>query len=137
MPSFTLHQRRLALLVLVVALVVAGSVVAWRQMDRLNEQFTSECALPDPQPCRDTEATISSYPDLALDPRPEARVVHIRVQPAPESWATSADPGFRAAQWSTVVTLTDGQAVVAACYYSSDAMVTCDMNEEAWSPPPR
>jgi hypothetical protein len=136
MPSSTVRQRRLALLVLVVALVVAGSVVAWRQVDRLNEQFTSECALPDPQPCRDTKTSISSYPDLALDPRPAGRVVHIRFQPAPAMWATSVDPGFRAAQWSTVVTLTDGQAVVAACYYSSDAMVACEMTEEAWSPPP-
>jgi hypothetical protein len=72
---------------------------------------------------------------MALDPRPAARIAAIEIRTAPEAWARSVDPGFRDAGWSTWIELSEGPPILAACYYSSESMVTCEMEEKALASP--
>lgn len=114
--------------------MLAGYILWW-QIDRSSEHPRVVCSLPDSGPCQDTATSISSFPDLALYPRPAARITAIDVRPAPEAWADSADPGFRDAAWSTWIELDNGPAILAACYYSSDRIVTCHTIERAFPSP--
>jgi hypothetical protein len=72
---------------------------------------------------------------MSLNPRPAARIAAIDVRPAPAGWAQSVDPGFREAEWSTWIELSDGPPILAACYYSSESMVTCETEEKAIASP--
>jgi hypothetical protein len=118
-----------------VALVVGAGLFAWLQVGRFTERPTFSCSLPDPKPCRDTAESISSFPDLALYPRPAGGLTAIDVRPAPAEWAHSTDPGFREAQWSAWIERDDGLPILAACYYSSDSMVECHLEETPFAPP--
>ena len=111
------------------ALVVGAGFFAWQQRPTLT------CSLPDPKPCSDTAESIWIEPDMALYPRPAGRLTTIDVRPAPKEWAQSTDPGFRAAEWSAWIEREDGPPILAACYYSSDDMVTCDLEETPFAPP--
>lgn len=91
----------------------------------MTENPSVTCTLADPQICRDTADSISSYPEMALDPRPAGRLTAIDVRPAPVEWASSTDPSYRLAEWAVWIEHDDGPPILAACYYSSDAMVSC------------
>jgi hypothetical protein len=75
-------RRQVAIAAVAAAVIVGAGYVAWRQIDRSVEHPTVVCSLPDPRPCEDTATSISSFPDLALYPRPATRVTAIDVHPA-------------------------------------------------------
>lgn len=94
-------------------------------VDRMTEEPSLVCSLEDTQRCEDTLTSISSFPDTALYPRRDGSLVSIEVGPAPPEWQTSKDPGFRNAEWATSMELDAGPPILAACYYSSDSLVSC------------
>jgi len=101
-------------LVLALTLGVAAWYAGW--------QFIAvpsfSCSLPVSDPCEHTADKATTW---ALSGRPIA----INLRPAPEEWATSTDPGFRHAQWAARVERFLQPPILAACYYSSGQVVTC------------
>jgi hypothetical protein len=105
--------------------VFAGGYVVWRFLDRLTENPAVTCSLPDAMRCEDTAGSISSFPDMALDPRPAGNLIAIDVRPAPAAWADSPDIGLREAEWAVLIERDDGPPILAACVYSSEREVSC------------
>jgi hypothetical protein len=124
-----LLDRRALVIVLVTLAAFASGYGLWRMVDRLTEEPSLVCSLPDAQRCQDTLASISDSPDLALSPRPDGALVAIDVRAAPTEWKSSIDPGFREAEWAIWIELDAGSPILAACYYSSDSLVSCHTEE--------
>jgi hypothetical protein len=105
--------------------VLVGGYATWRFVDRLTENPAVTCSLPDMVRCQDTAGSISSFPDMALNPRPAGNLISIDVRPAPPEWADSPDVGLREAEWAVLIERDDGPPILAACVYSSEREVSC------------
>ena len=123
-----MRQRTVGLAGLALLLVVSAAVVLW-QVSAVNKPIVTCSLLVDEQRCEDTEATIASFPELALPPTFTGRLTAIDIRAAPPEWATSVDPAYRTAEWAAYLERAEGLPILAACQYSSESMVSCDTDE--------
>jgi hypothetical protein len=109
------------------ALVLAVSV-QWLTQAATPPIFT--CSLIPTTPCHDTEESIlNTRSDLMFWPDLAGKLVSVDIQPTPNRWENSPYAGYRDAEWAAKLELTDHAPFLAACYYSSDAQVTCHTDE--------
>ena len=125
-PPYTPNVRRL-LIGTAVLTTLGGAGLWWFAWPIIAPPYFT-CSLPDPSPCEPTGDGSTTWFDL--NGRPTA----IDVRPAPERWKTSDDPGFRSAQWAARVDRFLQGPIVAACYYSSDGLVSCHAQEQPFNP---
>jgi hypothetical protein len=86
------------------------------------------CHLADHDKCTNTATSIAGSFEVFYPPLTH-RLKGLDLRTAPPEWAQSADPGFAAAEWAAFLEVDGAPPILAACYYSSDTMVTCDTQE--------
>jgi hypothetical protein len=118
------------------AVVVLAFIGVFLWVARDDEPPTFTCSLPSPeQRCIDTERSILDDFFPAFVPELSGDLIAVDIRSAPLEWSTSVDPGFQAAEWAAWLERDGEPPILAACYYSSDAMVTCHTEEHPFSAP--
>lgn len=117
----------------VLSLVLIGALV-W--VNRANERPIFTCSLPSPeQRCIDTERSILGDSVSTFVPELSGELTAVDIRSAPAEWSRSVDPGFQAADWAAWLEREGQQPILAACYYSSEATVTCHTEERPFPTP--